>query len=101
MKVIVLIIELCYLFNLFTILAGTPAITMFSSKKSLFTTAPAPIITLLAIWISPIIFAPTPISTLSPILGDLLPKPSLPMQLSPCNVQFRPTLAYALTTILP
>lgn len=50
-------------------MAGTPATVIPGSVISLTTTALAPIATLSAIFIFPIIFAPVPIKTLSPIVA--------------------------------
>ena len=70
---------------------GYPRLSSFGSYED----------TLEAIEIFPIIFAPTPISTLSPIIGHLSSIPLFPIQLSPCNEQFSPIIEFPFITIGP
>jgi hypothetical protein len=84
---------------LFTILAGIPAKTILSSLKDLFTTAFAPIITLLPSFIGPKIFTPGPIYTLSPMIGA--PPLLYPILTHMCIRAFFPILEIFEITIVP
>ena len=78
------------------ILAGTPTTVTPGVKTSFTTTAPAPMRTLSAILIPPMIWAFCPMSTLSPMTGESSGyPPSLPMQQLPWMMQPLPRRADA------
>lgn len=85
----------------FTILAGLPAKTQYSSEQSLLTVALAPIVTLLVMLIFPNKIAPGPMYTLSPIWGASLLPALAPIFTHACNLQFEPILACGFIIIVP
>ena len=81
------------------IFAGTPP-TVTEAGTSFVTTAFAPITELSPIEICPIIFAPGPIYTLSPIIAASNSPPFAPIFTPACILQFSPMKAFDEITIV-